>query len=105
MRRRDGNHRQSRKNGRQYRRIHQRPDTPESQGTAVTGNMVLTLFFDCGLAILLIATIRYCAKLSVRIKTLQDSRGELAGMIAQFDTATSRAVASVAELQNISKRI
>jgi hypothetical protein len=71
----------------------------------VTGNLVITLLFDCGLAALLVTTIRYCAKLSSRIRILQDSRGELAGMIARFDTATSRAVASVAELQSISKKI
>ena len=71
----------------------------------MSGNLIITLLFDCGLAVLLMVTIRYCAKLSVRIKTLQDSRGELAGMITQFDTATSRAMASVAELQSISKKV
>ncbi len=71
----------------------------------MNGSLVLTLLFDCALAVLLVVTIRYCAKLSTRIRTLQDSRGELSAMITQFDTATSRAMASVAELQSISKKV
>lgn len=67
--------------------------------------MIVTLIFNCLLAALLIATISYCSKLSRRIKTLQDGRSELAGMIAQFDTATNRAIASVNELQTVSKKI
>lgn len=67
--------------------------------------MIVTLIFNCLLAGLLIATISYCSKLSRRIKTLQDGRSELAGMIAQFDTATNRAIASVNELQTVSKKI
>lgn len=66
---------------------------------------VVGLLFDGGLAVLLIVTIGYCARLSKRIRLLQDSRGELAGMIAQFDQATGRATASLAELQSVAKRI
>ncbi len=68
-------------------------------------NLLLTLLFDFLLAVLLIVTINYCSKLSRRIRMLQDSRSELAGMITQFDTATERAMASLAELQTVSKRI
>jgi hypothetical protein len=68
-------------------------------------NVIVTLLFDCLLAGLLIATISYCAKLSRRIKLLQDSKGELAEMITQFDTATERAMSSLAELQTVSKKI
>lgn len=67
--------------------------------------IILTLLFDGALVILLTATIRYCSKLSNRIRLLQDSRSELAGMIAQFDTATQRATASLGELQTVSKKI
>lgn len=67
--------------------------------------MIVSLLFDCLLAGLLIATITYCSKLSRRIKTLQDGRSELAGMIAQFDAATNRAIASVNDLQTVSKKI
>jgi hypothetical protein len=66
---------------------------------------LLGLLFDGGLAILLVVTIGYCSRLSKRIRLLQDGRSELAGMIAQFDQATGRAVTSFAELQSVSKRI
>jgi len=66
---------------------------------------LLGLVFDGGLAVLLMVTIGYCARLSRRIRQMQDSRGELAGMIARFDQATTRATASLAELQAVSKRI
>ncbi len=68
-------------------------------------DIIVTVLFDCILGILLIATINYCSKLSKRIRLLQDSRGELAGMISQFDTATQRAMTSLGELQTVSKRI
>ncbi|MEI6730186.1 MAG: DUF6468 domain-containing protein [Pseudomonadota bacterium] len=66
---------------------------------------LISLVFEGGLVILLIATIAYCSKLSKKIRFLQNSRSELAGMIGQFDHATDRAMTSVNELQNISKRI
>lgn len=66
---------------------------------------LLGLIFDGGLAVLLVITIGYCSRLSSRIRVLQDSRGELASMIAQFDQATARATASMSELQTVSKRI
>jgi hypothetical protein len=66
---------------------------------------LLGLILDGGLAVLLIVTIGYCRGLSRRIRVLQDGRGELAGMIAQFDQATARAAAGVIELQTVSKRV
>lgn len=66
---------------------------------------LLGLIFDGGLAVLLIVTISYCSRLSRRIRLLQDSRSELAGMITQFDEATNRAMHSLGELQTVSKRI
>ena len=65
----------------------------------------VTLVFDFGLAILLMVTIGYCAKLSRRIKIIQDGRSEFASMLTQFDMSTNRAMASVEELQTISKKI
>lgn len=63
------------------------------------------MVFDAGLAVLLVVTIGYCSRLSRRIRVLQDSRSELAGMITQFDHATARAMTSLGELQGVSKRI
>ena len=68
-------------------------------------SLILTIAFDFMLAILLMATIGYCSKLSRRIRLLQDSRGELASMISQFNSATERATTSLAELQTVSKKI
>ena len=66
---------------------------------------LLSLIFDAGLSVLLIVTIGYCSRLSKRIRVLQDTRSELAGMIAQFDKATNQAMTSLGELQTVSKRV
>lgn len=66
---------------------------------------LLGLILDSGLAVLLIVTIGYCRGLSRRIRVLQDSRSELAGMITQFGQATARALSTMGELQDVSKRI
>lgn len=69
------------------------------------GSSLVTLLFDVGLGSLLVVTIMYCSRLSRRIKMLQDGRSEFATMLVKFDTATNRAMASVTELQTISKRM
>lgn len=66
---------------------------------------MVTLAFDLGLAVLLIVTIGYCGGLSKRIRAMQDTKGELAGIIAQFDQATGRALTTMGELQTTAKRI
>jgi Domain of unknown function (DUF6468) len=66
---------------------------------------LLGLVFDGGLAVLLMVTIGYCRGLSRRIKLLQAARGELGGIVAQFDQATGRAMTTLAELQTVSQRI
>jgi len=71
----------------------------------VIGSTLVTLAFDFGLGVLLVVTISYCSKLSRRIKMLQDGRSEFAVMLTKFDTSTNRAIASVTELQTISKRM
>lgn len=71
----------------------------------MSGGALISVAFDGGLAILLVATMSYCSKLSKRIKTLQDTRSELAGMIKKFEDATGRAMASVTDLQTVSKKI
>ncbi len=68
-------------------------------------NALVTLLFEGLLAVLLAATIGYCARLIKRIRQMQDSRGELAEMIGRFDSATGRATAAMAELQTVSKKI
>lgn len=66
---------------------------------------VISLLFDGALAVLLIVTIGYCNKLTKKIRQLQDGRSELAEMISRFDKSTERATSSLAELQNVSKKI
>jgi len=66
---------------------------------------ILGLIFDGVLAVLLIVTIGYCSRLSRRIRTMQDTRGELASTIMQFDQATGRAMATLGDLQATAKRI
>lgn len=68
-------------------------------------NLVLTLFLDGTMAILLLATIFYCGKLNKRIKILQDSKGELAEVIVEFDKATDRATASISEIHKATSRL
>ncbi|MEI7669347.1 MAG: hypothetical protein WCJ33_04630, partial [Pseudomonadota bacterium] len=68
-------------------------------------NTLIALIMNFGLAILLIATIAYCSKLSKKIKMLQDGRSELAEMVIKFDNATNKAVSSVNDMQIISKKI
>jgi len=66
---------------------------------------VVSLLFNSTLAILLVVTISFCYKLNIKIRQLQDGRGELAEMIAHFDKSTERATISLAELQTVSKKI
>lgn len=67
--------------------------------------LVITLGLDALMALLLVATIFFCARLNKRIKVLQDSKGELASLIRQFNDSTDRAQQSVIELQSISKKV
>ena len=67
--------------------------------------LLLTLFLDGTMAILLLATIFYCGKLNKRIKILQDSKSELAEVIVEFDKATDRATASIAEIHKATSRL
>ncbi len=55
----------------------------------------IALIFDLVIAGLLIATIAYAVVLNRRLVELQDSRGELEGLIRSFSEATSRAEAGI----------
>lgn len=66
---------------------------------------IITLVLDSLLAILLVATIVYCGKLNRRVRVLQDSRGELATLVAQFNQTTEKATATIEELKSTSKKI
>lgn len=66
---------------------------------------LVSLVFNATLAVLLVVTIAYCYKLNIKIRQLQDGRGELAAMISHFDKSTERATQSLAELQAVSKKI
>ncbi len=67
--------------------------------------IALPLFLDALVATLLVVTIVYCWRLNSRIRTMQNSKGELAQLIRKFDEATERASASIVELQTVSKKV
>jgi vacuolar-type H+-ATPase subunit H len=64
----------------------------------------LSLLVDLSVAGLLLAVIIYCKKLSRSIATLQNSRGEMAKLFAQFDTSIEAAQASVRELREATQK-
>lgn len=67
--------------------------------------LVLTLFLDSLMALLLIITAVYCWRLNKRIQVLQDSKGELAQTIREFDQSTQRATQSIAEIHEATVRL
>ena len=69
--------------------------------TGLIANIVLNAL----LVGLLAATIIYCYVLNKRIKTLQDSKSELAGLLTQFDESTVKASETIIALQTASKKI
>lgn len=68
-------------------------------------SVFFSFFINLMMAGLLVATILYCRKLSVRIKILQDSKSELARIIREFDESTTRATESIAEIHKATTRI
>lgn len=54
---------------------------------------------------LLIATIGYCYVLNRRIKTLQDSKSDLAALLSRFDESTIKASETIVAMQTASKKI
>lgn len=68
-------------------------------------NVILSLLIDFTMVLLLVVTILYCRKLNQRIRVLQDSRSELAGIIREFNESTERATQSIAEIHEASRRI
>lgn len=67
--------------------------------------LVPKLLLDLVMAVLLGVTIYYCTKLNRRIRVLQDSKGELATLIAKFDESTQQATRSISEIHLVSKKI
>jgi hypothetical protein len=67
--------------------------------------MIANLLLNIVIVGLLAATISYCWVLNRRIKLLQDSKSELAQLLAHFDESTQRASESIVALQTASKRI
>lgn len=67
--------------------------------------LILQVFLDSIMALLLIVTAVYCWRLNARIKVLQDSKSELAGIIKEFDSSTQRATQSIAEIHEATARI
>ena len=66
---------------------------------------MITLGLDVLMAILLVTTITYCVKLNRRILVLQDSKGDMAQLIRQFDEATQKASESISELGTASRKL
>ncbi len=66
---------------------------------------ILNLLVNVVIVVLLVVTIGYCWILNRRIKVLQDSKGELAGLLKHFDESTRRASESIIALQTASKKI
>lgn len=67
--------------------------------------MVVSFIMDIIVASLLCVTIAYCWRLNGRIRILQDSKGELAQLIRQFDESTERTSNSIQELQVAGRKI
>lgn len=64
----------------------------------------LSLLVDLCVAGLLLAVIVYCNRLSRSIRTLQNSRGEMAKLFAEFDTSIEAAQESVRELKEATRK-
>lgn len=69
------------------------------------GNLILSLLVNGMVALMLLVTILYCGKLNRRIRVLQDSKSELAGIIREFDESTRRATESIAEIHAATARL
>lgn len=61
---------------------------------------VISLLIDLAVAGLLLAVIIYCRKLTRSIKTLQDSKSEMAKLFAEFDSSIEAAQESVRALKD-----
>jgi len=66
---------------------------------------MVSLILDVLLVAHLTATICYCYILNRRIKTLQDGKSELAGLLARFDESTIKASETIVAMQTASKKI
>ena len=64
--------------------------------------MTLLTVLDIGVAILLLATIGFCAILNRRLAALRRNEGELAQVLVQFNEAAARAEAGVTRLKEAS---
>lgn len=65
---------------------------------------IVSLVINVSIAALLVAVIVYCVRLNRNIRVLQDSKGEMAKLFAEFDASIARAAQSVAELQHSAKQ-
>jgi hypothetical protein len=64
--------------------------------------MMLTLAMDVVVTVLLAATIVYCFLLNRRLDNMRAGQAELRGLIAEFNKATEKARASIADLRSAS---
>lgn len=67
--------------------------------------LVANILLNTLLVGLLTATIIYCYILNRRIQVLQDSKSELAALLAQFDESTVKASETIVAMQTASKKI
>lgn len=65
---------------------------------------IISLIINIAIASLLVAVIFYCQRLNRNIKVLQDSKGEMATLFAEFDASIAMASESITELQEATRR-
>jgi hypothetical protein len=66
---------------------------------------LVSLLLDLLVVGMLVTTVVFCARLNRRILVLQDSKGDMAQLIRQFDEATQKASNAVGELQDASAKL
>ncbi|MCH2546176.1 MAG: DUF6468 domain-containing protein [Alphaproteobacteria bacterium] len=65
--------------------------------------LLIDFIINISVAVLLLAVIVYCKKLSRNIRVLQDSKSDMAKLFAQFDESIEAAQKSVSELKDATK--
>ena len=66
--------------------------------------LIVELVVNVTMALLLIAVMVYCNRLNKNIRTLQESKGEMAKLFAEFDASIGQATQSVQDLQEATQK-
>lgn len=67
--------------------------------------MIFNLVFNITIATLLVFCIFYCYRLSVKLKNLRSSNGQLISFIKQFDDSSSKVEFALSEIKNLKNSI